>query len=222
MATDGYGQGITIPALTDSPSISTVGASLESLLSHSVLRFSSASARAATLVGEYAPTEGMISWLTDVDRFDYYDGAAWVAMDPPQCQVGTSSFSLPSQPSLYTAVTFTSQVSSNRSGMWSSGSPTRIVLPTPGTYAVQGVVNWSIDLGTSTGRAEFRLNGVTQAAARYSVTDGSNGNHVATASGWVIASAAGDYVEVFANQSTGSAVPIAVYAGVHRISTATA
>lgn len=77
MATDSYGQSVTVPALTDAPNISTVGTSIDNLVSRSVLRFASASARAATLT---APVEGMTTWLADVDQLAVYDGSAWVAL----------------------------------------------------------------------------------------------------------------------------------------------
>ncbi|MET8978574.1 hypothetical protein ABZX85_23440 [Streptomyces sp. NPDC004539] len=77
MATDSYGQTIVIPALADAPNISTVGSSIDALVGRSVMRFASASARAATLA---APVEGMTAWLADVDQLTVYDGSAWVVL----------------------------------------------------------------------------------------------------------------------------------------------
>lgn len=44
------------------------------LMKQSVMVFSSSTARAAALT---SPTEGMLTWLEDVHRFQYYTGTAW-------------------------------------------------------------------------------------------------------------------------------------------------
>ncbi|WP_338683964.1 hypothetical protein QD712_25895 [Streptomyces acidiscabies] len=87
MATDSYGQSVVVPALTDAPNISTPGASIDALVGRSVMRFASASARAATLVGAAAPVEGMTTWLADVDQLAVYDGATWVVLARALTQV---------------------------------------------------------------------------------------------------------------------------------------
>ena len=78
MATDDYGQSLTIPALTDAPNISATGASIGSVVGRTVLRFASAAARTAALTGVAAPVEGMTTWLQDVNKLYVYDGSAWV------------------------------------------------------------------------------------------------------------------------------------------------
>ncbi|KAA6216381.1 hypothetical protein [Streptomyces filamentosus] len=70
MATDSYGQGITIPALTDPPNINTSALAMDDLTGQTVLRFSSASVRNATLVGAIAPVPGQIVYLTAEDRYE--------------------------------------------------------------------------------------------------------------------------------------------------------
>lgn len=79
MATDDYGQGITIPGLTSSPDISVVMAAVQLVLKRSVLAFASASARTATLT---SPVEGMTTWLQDVNRIEVYNGSSWVVPPP--------------------------------------------------------------------------------------------------------------------------------------------
>jgi hypothetical protein len=44
------------------------------LMRQSVMVFSSATARTSAITG---PTEGMLTWLEDVHRFQYYTGTAW-------------------------------------------------------------------------------------------------------------------------------------------------
>src|SRR5688572_30316278 len=75
MATDKYAQGITIPALTDQPSIAVVQAALELILGKAVLSFASAAGRNATIP---APVEGQLAWLQDSNSFTQYNGTAWV------------------------------------------------------------------------------------------------------------------------------------------------
>lgn len=86
--TDSYGQGIALTALTDAPDLPGQMAGLAAgVIPRGVLRFTSAAVRGATLVGSSAPTEGMLSWLQDVNRLDLYDGTGWVAIS-----TGTSSW----------------------------------------------------------------------------------------------------------------------------------
>lgn len=78
---DGYGQNIQLWQLTDAPSIpEAIKALADGVIPRGRLTFSSASTRGATLVGDYAPVEGMLTWLNDVNRLDVYDGSAWVAV----------------------------------------------------------------------------------------------------------------------------------------------
>lgn len=79
MATDDYGQSITIPDLTSPPDISVLVASLQQVLKRSVLSYSSASTRNATLT---SPVEGMTTWLQDVNRIEVYNGSSWVVPPP--------------------------------------------------------------------------------------------------------------------------------------------
>lgn len=79
--TDDYGQGVSIASLTDAPDLAKAISDLAAgVIPRGILRFASASTRGATLVGDTAPVEGMLSWLQDVNRLDLYDGSAWVAV----------------------------------------------------------------------------------------------------------------------------------------------
>jgi hypothetical protein len=77
VATDDYGQSIVIPALTDSPNIATVGASLNTITARSVMRFTSASSRNATIT---SPVAGMQAYLETEKLMTFYDGTAWTVM----------------------------------------------------------------------------------------------------------------------------------------------
>jgi hypothetical protein len=45
------------------------------LMRQSVMVFASSAARASAIT---APNEGMLTWLEDINGFEFYDGAAWV------------------------------------------------------------------------------------------------------------------------------------------------
>jgi hypothetical protein len=78
---DSYGQGINIAALTDAPDASKLARDIvNAIAQRSVMRFASASARSATLVGDYAPVDGMVTLLQDVKRLDARLDGTWVAL----------------------------------------------------------------------------------------------------------------------------------------------
>jgi len=73
--TDDYGQGVSIAALADAPNAEVLGKNITNALAQrGVMRFASASARAAALT---SPVEGMMTWLQDVNGLYLYDGSAW-------------------------------------------------------------------------------------------------------------------------------------------------
>lgn len=75
---DGYGQGIGLWQMTDAPSIpDAIRLVTDGVIPRGVLRFASASARGATLVGDYAPVDGMLTWLDDVKRLELRVASAW-------------------------------------------------------------------------------------------------------------------------------------------------
>lgn len=76
--TDDYGQGVSIASLTDPPDAETLAKAIaNAIVAQSVMRFASASARTA---GIASPTAGMVTYLADAKRVDYYDGSAWVPL----------------------------------------------------------------------------------------------------------------------------------------------
>ena len=78
---DAYGQGIDLWSMTDAPSIpDAIARFAEGVLPRLRLTFASTSARGATLVGDAAPVPGMMTWITNAQRLDIYDGSAWVTV----------------------------------------------------------------------------------------------------------------------------------------------
>lgn len=75
---DKWGQGIGLWQMTDAPSIPDAIKSIaDGVIPRGVLRFASASQRGATLVGDYAPIDGMLTWLIDVKRLELRSGNTW-------------------------------------------------------------------------------------------------------------------------------------------------
>ncbi|RPK76606.1 hypothetical protein EES45_22875 [Streptomyces sp. ADI97-07] len=106
--TDNYGQGVSVAALTDPPDAEVLAKALANgIVSRSVLRFTSATARTAALTGPSAPVEGMMSTLADTDRVYRYNGSAWVPLSPV-VQANSTNFSFTSQKSFSKTVTFPS------------------------------------------------------------------------------------------------------------------
>lgn len=50
------------------------------LMQQSVMVFASSAARTS---GIAAPSEGMLTYLSDTNAVEYYDGSSWVALIPP-------------------------------------------------------------------------------------------------------------------------------------------
>jgi hypothetical protein len=222
--TDNFGQGISIAALTDAPNAQVLAQNIvNAIVPQSVMRFASATARTADIA---SPAEGMVTWCQDTNILEYYDGTQWISFEAPQVQTYNSGASLNTHATTYFSLNLGGIISSNRTGMWSSGNPTRLVAATPGTYAVTGAIVWPGTLGSADGRAEFRLNGSGTASntARFSIARGSPGNAPAVASGTVIFTAAGQYLEVYGNQNSGTNMTgtLAVCVGMNRISNAIA
>lgn len=73
---DDLGQGALLTLLSDPADAQVlVQWVTDAVLQRLVLRYDSASQRAATLT---APVEGMVSWLRDVNRLDVYTGSLWL------------------------------------------------------------------------------------------------------------------------------------------------
>ncbi|MFE5912094.1 hypothetical protein ACFQ6B_23835 [Streptomyces wedmorensis] len=139
---------------------------------------------------------------------------------PPSLQLSRTSAAIASSPTTYTAVSFDTVASQNTASMWSVGQPTRIIAPYPGTFQIHGGITWPATLSTADGRAEVRFNGtgVPAPTSRCGTQRGSTGNMQSTFSGVVVFTAAGQYVEVFANQNSGVSINIAVTFGLTRVS----
>ncbi|GAA3018423.1 hypothetical protein [Streptomyces fulvorobeus] len=83
-ATDGYGQAVQYPVLSDAPNMENAfQTAVNGIVSHSVLRFANSNERSATLTGQFKAVPGMISYLIAEDRWDRFDGdKVWRPMTP--------------------------------------------------------------------------------------------------------------------------------------------
>ena len=83
MATDSFGQGVTVYTNAEAPNLEALAKNLASgIVPRSIMRFASASARTAALAGVAAPVEGMVTYLQDTDLLYLYTGSAWRVVSP--------------------------------------------------------------------------------------------------------------------------------------------
>jgi hypothetical protein len=141
-----------------------------------------------------------------------------ITPDPPMMLV-TGSPTLASHATSYFAMPFSTKVSSSGGTSWSSSSnPSRITVPKAGTYAVSGRAIWPGALGTADARGEVHVNGA-QALTRFSTERASGGSMSSVCAGMEVLNA-GDYVEIFFNQNSGSTLTVPVQFGLYRVSSA--
>ncbi|WHM30171.1 hypothetical protein OH540_09065 [Streptomyces sp. BPPL-273] len=78
---DKWGQSIGLWQMTDAPSIpDAIKLIADGVIPRGVLRFASASARGATMTGDQAPVDGMLTWLADVGRLELRVDGVWVVV----------------------------------------------------------------------------------------------------------------------------------------------
>lgn len=93
---DGYGQNIGLWSMTDAPSIpDAIRLLAAGVIPRGVLQFASATTRGATLINDYAPVDGMLTYLQDIDRLDARIGGVWVAVSVGAASWTTISLASP-------------------------------------------------------------------------------------------------------------------------------
>lgn len=128
-------------------------------------------------------------------------------LNPPMVNLsGTPT--LASNVSTYFALALNTRLSGSGPITWSSGSnPSRVTAIIPGTYAIAGTLNWPGTLGNNIGRAQIEING-SGTNTKFTSVPSSSGNISATCSGLEVLNA-GDYLEVYGNQASGSTITLA-------------
>lgn len=101
--TDSYGQGVQYPTLTDKPNAQTLGQGIvEALTPKALMSFASGVIRGATIK---KPIQGMMTWLQDVGRFEYFNGSSWQRLFP-QTSAGSVSVSFTNENTYTRDITF--------------------------------------------------------------------------------------------------------------------
>lgn len=131
--------------------------------------------------------------------------------NPPMVNL-TGAPSLASNASTYFALPLTTKLSQSGSITWSSGTnPSRVTVIVPGTYAISGTLNWPGALGAANmGRAQIQINTTTVTNTKFNTVPGSTGNYASVLSGLEVMNA-GDFLEVYANQNSGSPITLTAF-----------
>jgi hypothetical protein len=155
-----------------------------------VTPFADAASRTSAISG---PVEGMMSFLRDVNRLDFYNGSAWQPVIGAGAKVvRTGDMSITS--GVATNIEWQS-TSHDAHGMWSGGNPTRLTAPWTGMYLATATVRWaSQDLGFIR-RTALMLNGtmIDQSADQLNNTAATNIHTQNVASG--VRMTAGQFIE---------------------------
>ncbi|MFE0329078.1 hypothetical protein ACFW08_20295 [Streptomyces sp. NPDC058960] len=177
----------------------------------------------ASNVAPPRPHPGQMFYYTDTDEVwvGKADGTLRVITPDPAMMVVTGAPNLGSSASTYSALAFNAKVASSGATSWSSGTnPSRITASKSGTYSVSGGINWPAGLGSADGRAEVRVNGASTQLVRFNTERGSSGNCISVCAGYLVLNS-GDYVEIYANQNSGTTLALTTQFGLHRVSGAT-
>lgn len=137
-------QTLPYPASTASPNVpadlQTLALATEKKL---VQVYASAAARTSAFTSAgVTPTDGMLSYLQDVDRYDTYDGSAWQPVT-----MGWLAGSWKATPSLLAVTTETNLISQS----WSP--------PFAGCYRIVWRAPWDLSSGTADGKAQVWVGG---------------------------------------------------------------
>ncbi|MGR7002819.1 hypothetical protein ACU686_40555 [Yinghuangia aomiensis] len=152
-----------------------------------------------------------------------WTGSAWVTYSPelPMIKLAVGATSMTGNQ--YSPISWPTPIARNAAGagMWSSGTPTRIIFPSPGTYAVLGHVGWPGALGTQTGRSAVTWRPSNTDAVRGNSQHGSTGGEASSISGSAVATAAGQYAEMTVHPGDNTISINECWLTVWQISTAT-
>lgn len=98
--------------------------------------FTNAAARTSAIG---TPVQGMVSYLSDVKRFEYYNGTAW------QPTFGTATKVMRTNSQIFGAGQITVEWQTeiyDDLNAWTAGLPTRLTPPFNGIYGVSATVSW--------------------------------------------------------------------------------
>ncbi|MFH9798113.1 hypothetical protein [Streptomyces virginiae] len=135
MATDSFGQGIQVAAITDAPNAQTLATNLAAVVGQSNMRFTNAAARAAALT---SPVAGMRAWLATEKLWTYYDGSAWIIDRFSAFVYAASTQSIPHNTA--TTINLSNAILDDTSGLNVPGK--YWATPVAGKYKLTAMVSW--------------------------------------------------------------------------------
>jgi hypothetical protein len=166
-----------------------------------VTPFTNAAARTSAIS---APVEGMVAYLADVNRYEFYNGAAW------QPVAGVAAKVVRSGDQSITTGTITpvewQTVVYDAHGFWNGANPERLTAPWPGFYLPSATISWaSSNLGVFR-RLTMYVNGTAEDAVSVQLANTADTNplrqNIAAAG---VKLATSGFVEVRVTHDAGSA-----------------
>ncbi|WP_406296180.1 hypothetical protein OG948_12305 [Embleya sp. NBC_00888] len=148
-------------------------------------------------VGQYRDNAGVL------ERWSDNGWVAYQAPEPPFIRLGVAD--KPVFPASAEVMLPWQQIVAGNTagaGMWSPAQPTRILLPSPGVYAVAGQWNWPGAMGANEGRI-WSVQSPAGPGVVANTIRGSSGNSTSVASGTVVAKTAGTFLEFRAHGGAG-------------------
>ncbi|MGW7327471.1 hypothetical protein ACWGIU_02350 [Streptomyces sp. NPDC054840] len=194
MATDVYGQGFQVAALTDPPNAQTLATNLALMAGQTVMRFTNAAARAAAIT---SPVAGMHAYLVTEKRLTYYDGTAWIIQNTNAFVYASATQSVLNNTA--TTININAAIVDDTAGLNVAGHYWQT--PMAGVYRMTAMVSW---VGGGGGWRTLWLNnnGVQIVGSQGGSVGGSVGT---TQERTVVASlAAGRQISLLALQQSGS------------------
>lgn len=176
-------------------------ADMDELSRSVVMRFTSAANRDAVLVGDLAPQDGMVVYLTDINRHMMREGSWWLPM--PGTFIFNAKQSTAQTLTTGVAAAMTWQTVDAPFGGWSGAAPTRLTLPFPGIYTLTSTVAYGSN-GAGYRQTSWYQGGSVIANSTVQQPANSASFSTIIAGRTTVVSVAGQvYVEVFALQNSG-------------------
>lgn len=200
-------QGVPVPIASDADNVPYAFSQfLGGIETRLVMRFLDASARTAAIP---SPVEGMVAWLQDVDTLTIYDGSAWqpvwtatAIVDSERASVYQSSSQTFGTSGTAAAITW-GATHYDTSSFWSAGNPTRLTIPRTGVYHIDTQIAWGSN-ATGYREIELRKNGTAVRGRDRRVP--ASGVTAISAVSVDLDLVAGDYLEVWATQTSGGSL----------------
>lgn len=153
-----------------------------------------------------SPFEGQTIYETDTDRTLTYNNTAWVSPSttfrPPMCRVYRAAALSHTGTGTFQTIAFdTESFTQTESGMWSSGTPTRVTPQTAGVYLVTANVNFNTNATGVRGLGLYK-NGTVNPFAYQDAAGSASLSNGLFLSGTVNLSV-GDYVQPLVFQNSG-------------------